>query len=129
MSMEDKEITIENNDYIKLSRSIAAAYLDNLLIFDEMILLIWLWIQANPRNGRAMTSYEGLRKNFKCRYSKNQINKIMLELKRKKLVWFPSQQGRKGSFHVDIRNYPLSTGGFKELRDKQKDNGKSIHNQ
>lgn len=46
----------------------------------------------------------------------------MLELKRKKLLWFPGQQGRRGSFHVDIQNYPLSTGGFKELNTDTKNN-------
>jgi hypothetical protein len=46
----------------------------------------------------------------------------MLNLKRKKWVWFPVQQGRRSSFHVDISNYPLSNGGFVELevRKKQK---------
>ena len=122
MNMENKEIKIENDDFIRLSRSIRSAYLDGLILLDEMWVLIWLWIDANPRTGQAIVSYEGLSKDLKCRYSKNQINKFMLELKRKKLIWFPSQQGRKGSFHVDIRNYPLSTGGFKELRGEQKEN-------
>jgi hypothetical protein len=46
----------------------------------------------------------------------------MLNLKRKKWIWFPGQQGRRSSFHVDISNYPLSNGGFVELekRIKQK---------
>ncbi|MFA5248607.1 MAG: hypothetical protein WC415_05325, partial [Patescibacteria group bacterium] len=61
-------------------------------------------------------------KDFKEKYSKNHINRLMLNLKRKKWVWFPVQQGRRSSFHVDISNYPLSNGGFVELevRKKQK---------
>lgn len=46
----------------------------------------------------------------------------MLNLKRKKWVWFAGQQGRRSSFHVDIASYPLSNGGFVDLehRSKQK---------
>ena len=39
----------------------------------------------------------------------------MLELKRKKWVWFASQQGRRSSFNVDISSYPLSDGTFKDI--------------
>lgn len=50
----------------------------------------------------------------------------MLELKRKKLVGFPRQQGRRGSFYVDIQNYPLSTGGFKDIeKEDEQDSGRS----
>lgn len=122
MNMEDKEITIENDDYIKLSRSIRTAYLDKLLTLDEMIVLIWLWINANPKIGRVMVSYDGLSKDFQSRYSKNHINKIMLALKRKKLMGFARQQGRRGSFLVDIQHYPLSSGGFKKLGESGKNN-------
>lgn len=126
MSMENQEIKIDKNDFIRLSRSILSAYVDGLLLQGEMVVLIWLWTIANPRTGRAMASYESLMKDFKGRYSKNHINKIMLSLKRKKLVWFPSQQGRRGSFQVNIQNYPLSTGGFKEINPgPEKNSGRS----
>ena len=46
----------------------------------------------------------------------------MLELKRKKLIGFPRQQGRRGSFFVDIQNYPLSTGGFKDIEKEDAQN-------
>src|SRR3989338_3641870 len=60
-------------------------------------------------------SYAGLSKDFKEKYSKNHINRLMLNLKRKKWVWFPGQQGRRSSFHVDIASYPLSNGEFTDL--------------
>lgn len=51
----------------------------------------------------------------------------MLELKRKKLIGFPRQQGRRGSFFVDIQNYPLSTGGFKDIEKEDAQNtGRSL---
>ncbi len=120
--MENLPFKIDNNDYVKLPRSIKTALVDGYLKFEEYSVLVWLWINANPRIGKAHVSYAGLSKDFKEKYSKNHINRLMLNLKRKKWIWFPGQQGRRSSFHVDISNYPLSNGGFVELekRIKQK---------
>ena len=120
--MENLPFEIDNNDYVKLPRSIKTALVDGYLSFEEYSVLVWLWINANPRIGKAHVSYAGLSKDFKEKYSKNHINRLMLNLKRKKWVWFPVQQGRRSSFHVDIANYPLSNGGFVDLevRKKQK---------
>ena len=120
--MENLPFEIDNNDYVKLPRSIKTALVDGYLSFEEYSILVWLWINANPRIGKAHVSYAGLSKDFKEKYSKNHINRLMLNLKRKKWIWFPGQQGRRSSFHVDISNYPLSNGGFVELekRIKQK---------
>ena len=124
--MENLPFEIDNNDYVKLPRSIKTALVDGYLSFEEYSVLVWLWINANPRIGKAHVSYAGLSKDFKEKYSKNHINRLMLNLKFKKWVWFPVQQGRRSSFHVDIANYPLSNGGFVDLehRSKQK-SGKS----
>lgn len=115
MNMENLSFKIDNNDYVKLPRSIKTALVDGLLEYEEYAVLVWLWLIANPRSGRAHVSYAGLTKDFKDRYLKNRINKFMLELKRKKWVWFPSQQGRRSSFNVDISEYPLSDGTFKYI--------------
>ena len=120
--MENLPFEIDNNDYVKLPRSIKTALVDGYLSFEEYSVIVWLWINANPRMGKAHVSYAGLSKDFKEKYSKNHINRLMLNLKRKKWIWFPGQQGRRSSFHVDIANYPLSNGGFVDLetRSKQK---------
>ena len=120
--MENLPFKIDNNDYVKLPRSIKTALIDGLLRFEEYAILVWLWLTANPRSGRAHVSYAGLSKDFKEKYSKNMVNKIMLELKRKRWVWFASQQARRSSFNVDISEYPLSDGTFKyrEHRFEQK---------
>src|SRR3989344_9561919 len=122
MNMEHLPFEIDNNDYVKLPRSIKTALVDGYLRFEEYSVLVWLWINANPRNGKAHVSYAGLSKDFKEKYSKNHINRLMLNLKRKMWMWFPGQQGRRSSFHVDIASYPLSNGGFVNLehRSKQK---------
>ena len=115
MNMENLPFEIDNNDYVKLPRSIKTALVDGYLRFEEYSVLIWLWINANPRNGKAHVSYAGLSKDFKEKYSKNHINRLMLNLKRKKWIWYAGQQGRRSSFHVDIANYPLSNGTFTNL--------------
>ena len=122
MNMENLPFEIDNNDYVKLPRSIKTALVDGYLRFEEYSVLVWLWINANPRNGKAHVSYAGLSKDFKEKYSKNHINRLMLNLKRKKWIWFIGQQGRRSSFHVDIASYPLSNGTFIDLetRSKQK---------
>lgn len=113
--MENLPFEIDNNDYVKLPRSIKTALVDGYLSFEEYSVLVWLWINANPRNGKAHVSYAGLSKDFKEKYSKNHINRLMLNLKRKEWIWFAVQQGRRSSFHVDIANYPLSNGTFTDL--------------
>lgn len=113
--MENLPFKIDNNDYVKLPRSIKTALVDGYLRFEEYTVLVWLWINANPRNGRAHVSYAGLSKDFKEKYSKNHINRLILNLKRKKWIWFPGQQGRRSSFNVDIASYPLSDGTFKDI--------------
>ena len=115
MNMKNLPFKIDNNDYVKLPRSIKTALIDGLLQYEEYTLLVWLWLIANPRSGRAHVSYAGLAKDFKDRYLKNKVNKLMLELKRKKWIWFESQQGRRSSFNVDISEYPLSDGTFKYI--------------
>lgn len=124
--MENLPFEIDNNDYVKLPRSIKTALIDGYLRFEEYSVLVWLWINANPRNGKAHVSYAGLSKDFKEKYSKNHINRLMLNLKRKKWIWFAIQQGRRSSFHVDIANYPLSNGTFTDLEHcKKQKSGRS----
>jgi hypothetical protein len=124
--MENLPFKIDNNDYVKLPRSIKTALVDGYLKFEEYSVLVWLWINANPRNGKAHVSYAGLSKDFKEKYSKNHINRLMLNLKRKKWIWFAVQQGRRSSFHVDIASYPLSNGEFTDLEHcKKQKSGRS----
>jgi len=110
-----ENLKIDNNDYVKLPRSIKTALVDGFLRFEEYSVLVWLWINANPRNGRAQVSYAGLSQDFKEKYSKNMVNRLMLNLKRKKWIWFAIQQGRRSSFNVDIASYPLSDGTFMDI--------------
>ena len=120
--MENAKPIIDNNDFIRLPRSLKELYLDKFLLLEEFIVLVWLWFGANPKTGRINVSYESLSKDFQKRYSKNQINKIMLGLKRKKLIWYPRQQGRRSSFNVDIQNYPLSKGKHRDITELFNDN-------
>ena len=113
--MKNEKLTIDNNNFVRLSRSFQEFYLDKHISFEEFEVIVWLWFKANPKTGRIGASYEGLSKDFQERYSKNKMNKIMLELKRQKLIWYPRQQGRRSSFNVDIQSYPLSNKTYRDI--------------
>ena len=113
--MKNENLTINNKNFVRLPRSLKEFYLDRYINFEQFFVLLWLWIKANPVTGKVDTSYEALRKDFQEKFSKNYINKIMLVLKEQKLIWYPNQQGRRSSFNVDIQNYPLSNGGYRDI--------------
>jgi hypothetical protein len=115
MNMKNENLTIDNKNFVRLPRSLKEFYLDRYINFEQFFVLLWLWIKANPVTGKVDTSYEALRKDFHEKFSKNYINKIMLALKEQKLIWYPNQRGRRSSFNVDIQNYPLSNGGYRDI--------------
>ncbi len=102
--------------FLRLDRKIKDDYLNRKLKRDEMLVLIWLLWEANPHNGKTKANSQSLTDDlFKGKYEKNYLNKIILALKRKKYLWFPNQQGRRGSFIVELDNYPLKDGGFTDI--------------
>jgi len=115
MNMKNENLTINNKNFVRLPRSLKEFYLDRYINFEQFFVLLWLWIKANPVTGKADTSYDALRKDFHEKFSKNYINKIMLALKEQKLIWYPNQRCRRSSFNVDIQNYPLSNGGYRDI--------------
>lgn len=114
------------SDFLRLDRSIKTEFIKGKLTFEEMVVLIWLFWEANHRNGTIKTGYASLRDDFKGKYSKNYLNKIVLALKRKKRLWFPNQQGRRGSFIVELNNYPLSNKRYTDISHRfEKTNSRS----
>lgn len=111
-----------SDDFLRLGRYIMHDYLDGKISYEEMIIIIWLQLCANPHIGKCKVSYDGLAKdlsglvkNRNKHNKKNFINKIMLALKRKKYISYTSQQGRRSSFEVLLGNYPLSSGDFTNI--------------
>jgi hypothetical protein len=102
--------------FIRIYRYIVDDYLIHKKItLDEFIVLLWLILNANPHNGLVNTSYIATSVELSSRYTKNEINKICLSLKVKKYIHFKNQQGRRSSFNIEIHNYPLANGTFKNV--------------
>lgn len=111
-----------SDDFLRLGRYVQHDYLEGKLSFEEMIVLVWLQLSANPHNGRCKANYEGLARDLnglvrglKKGYRKNFMNKVMLALKEKKYLSYPCQQGRRSSFGVLLNNYPLSDKTFTSI--------------
>lgn len=102
--------------FVRIYRYIVDDYLTHKKItLDEFIVLLWLIFNANPHNGLVNTSYIATSVELSSRYTKNEINKICLSLKVKKYIHFKNQQGRRSSFNIEIHNYPLANGTFKNV--------------
>jgi len=117
MEKDENKNLEEEETYLKLPRAWMFDYLNMKLSLDEMLILIWLSWNANPYNGRTKASYEGIASDlrFTGKNAKNRANKAMLNLKRKRYVWFPDRQGCRGSFLVEIGGYLLNTKFPKDI--------------
>lgn len=114
MNMKNEAQTDANN-FLRLGKRLATDVTEGKLPVLEFLLLVWLQIHANPINGTCKTSYSSLVDDLRGLLSKNCINKLMLNLKRKRYIWFPRQMGRRGSFLVEIDRYPLSNREFLDI--------------
>ncbi len=110
--------------YVKLPRYLHGDYLRGALRLDELVLLVWLWLEANPYNASVSVSYDGLVKDLSGKYTKNHINKLLLALKQKKYVSFPKQQGRRSSFQVTLNRYPLTNGLYSNIQKSKQKTGR-----
>ncbi|MBI2278898.1 MAG: hypothetical protein HYU81_02450 [Candidatus Brennerbacteria bacterium] len=74
----------------------------------------WLRINADPY-GKVTTSYRSIRDDIYEDVSENYINTVLLSLKDKKYIYYPSRQGRRGSFDVYFGDWLLPDGKIKHL--------------
>jgi len=102
---------------VKIPRAWKIDRLENKISADELYILCWLALLANPHNGKTKASFEEIVSDLsiKGKDPKNKVNKIMLSLKKKKRLWYPTQQGRRSSFIVEIGGYLLSTKRPKDI--------------
>lgn len=113
---EEKEWHLENT-YVRISRMLMVHLSEGLITRDEFLVLIWLTFNANPNDAMVTTSYDGLVADLSLsgKNAKNRINKIMLNLKQKRYLWYSRMQGRKSNFRVAIAEYMLANGGIKNI--------------
>ena len=115
--MEEKTPLPEEETFAKIPRAWKFDRVDGKLSADEFVVLVWLALGANYYDGRVKTSYEEIVSDLsiKGKDPKNKVNKIMLSLKKKRRVWYHTQQGRRSSFMVEIGGYLLSTKSSKDI--------------
>lgn len=102
--------------FVRIYRDLIDDYhLRKRLTLDEFFILIWLSFRANPYNGIFNTSYAAISAELSGRYTVNKINKICLSLKKKRYVYFQSQQGCRSSFGIEIDKFPLPNKRFREI--------------
>lgn len=111
-----------SDNFVRLGKYVKDDYLEHKITFEEMVVLIWLFLGANCYNGKHKVSYEelvkdltGLVKGRKKNYRKNFMNKVLLALKQKKYLFYHKQQGRRSSFMVELNNYPLKDRKFTNI--------------
>ncbi len=86
------------NNYIVILREIRDMRLRGELSRAEFDVYVWTRLTCNAY-GIAQISLEDIA-NDVLSGSKNYANKVLLELRRKKLIWYADRQGRKGSFEI-----------------------------
>lgn len=107
--LSNNEIT---SDFIRLPRVFRALCISGELSCHELLMLVWLWMSANPVNGKVTVSYSGLSDELRQKFTINQVTKLILSLKKKGIISYPNQRGKHNAFAVRLLYYPLSNGGF-----------------
>lgn len=117
MNKKEDEPTWKDKTYARIPRAWGVARIEGRLSADELLILLWLALGANPHNGTIKTSYEEIVSDLAVsgKNPKNRINKAMLSLKEKQYLWYPVQKGRRSSFVVEIAGYLLSTKNPKDI--------------
>lgn len=106
------------DQFVPFPRSVLTARKDGTLTPNEYELYVFIRHSANPY-GITTVSLEGLTADFRHnRWSKNQINKILLALKRKRFLDYPKRSGRHGSFDVRFPQFCTPDKHITRLKDQ-----------
>ncbi|MFC1482788.1 hypothetical protein ACFL56_00870 [Candidatus Margulisiibacteriota bacterium] len=123
-----KHIPIDDNCFVIWHRYIAHDLWEGKINQKEYFILNILWSHANPHNGAWYGSCSTLRE--MCgKPSITHIERYLDTLEEKKYISTTKRQGIK-KFKVLINNYPLSTGGYKNIAEgdnKEEDSNKNVH--
>ncbi len=101
------------NNYIVILREIRDMRLRGELSRAEFDVYVWTRLACNAY-GIAQTSLEDVA-NDVLSGSKNYANKILSELRRKKLICYADRQGRRGSFEIHHGDFLILGGKIKTL--------------
>ncbi len=91
------------DDFVMMPRSIKRAYIDGNLSQREFFVLLWVFLDTNPYNGRCEVSYSELGEVFQNRIKQDSMRQIISSLRHNKHIWFQNHKGKGGKFAI----YPL----------------------
>ncbi len=107
------EHKLEN--WVVFPRKIASDYRNGNLTLSEWMVYSWLRQNANPY-GIATATLSGIAEDmFGNEKKKNNANKILLSLKKKKFIYYETRRGSRGSFDIHFGDFILPTGHTRTL--------------
>lgn len=107
-------LTEKPKSYITVPRYILEDYLDKKLTRSEFILCVWIRCGADI-NGFTTTNVTSLRNDMFPDVKVNTVQKLLLSLRKKKYLHFPSHQGRRGSIRIESDTWLMKTKGTKSI--------------
>lgn len=105
------------DDFVMVPREIKRAFIDGKISLNEFSLLIWIFLNTNPFDGRFEVSYKELAEVFTGRIKEENMRKIISSLRRHNLIWFKDHRGRGGKFTIHPLNYSLTNRHIQTLKD------------
>lgn len=102
-------------NFVTVNRSILADYHNKKICRGEYLIFLHLRVSCDPY-GRCHTSLSDINQDvFGGLVGKNYINKLLLSLKSKKLLWFERRQGSRGVFIIEFGDLVLPNKKIKTL--------------
>ena len=93
------------NNWINFQRDILSQYRKKVICRNEYFLYLHLRLNCSPY-GIAATSISDINNDvFGGDVSDNYVNKLLLSLRSKKLIWYQNRQGSRGSFEVHFGDF------------------------
>lgn len=115
------------DNYIIIKRELKSDYLNGKINRDELFMIIWIRLSANPY-GLATVNMNTISEDvFNLTKNVNQINKIFLNLKRHRYLYYKTRSGSRGSFEVHLPDFILpNTGNITDINKYYKDDKNKV---
>lgn len=105
---------IQFDNWIPFPREIISSYRNKFICRNEYLTYLHLRLDCDPY-GKCKTSISDIKNDILHWVSHNYVNKILLSLRKKKLIWFKNRQGVRGSFEVHFSDFILPNKTIKTL--------------
>lgn len=114
MNINIKEKKYKSEGWVNFPRYITSLFREGIINLAERNLYVWARLNANPY-GIYSTSIEQLAFDvFNGKKTGNYINKLLISLKKKGLIWYKRRQGFKGTFEIHFDDF-LTPKGLRSL--------------